>query len=308
MSRTRRWLELRVGSPGASKPDPRLAEGLLALGGRAVEERDGAFLTHLPEPEELEDFLAAARRHLEAWVDGESLSLDHRWQRHEDWATTWKRGLRTRRITPRLVVTPSWIPVEAGPGEQVVVVDPGMAFGTAEHGTTRGALRLLDTAGPGGATVLDLGAGSGILSIAALLLGAASATLVEGDELACEALRENLAANAVAERARVVEAWADDALLHQLGPHDLVLANVEWTKLRGLMEHLLGGVAPGGALVVSGLQHDDLASLGKVVAGRGFQEYARDVDEGWHSRLFRRPADAGPGGPPVPPAPSGTSG
>jgi len=308
MSRTRRWLELRVGSPGAAEPDPRLAEGLLALGGRAVEERDGAFLTHLPEPEELATFLAEARLHLEAWVDGDPLSLDHRWQRHEDWATSWKRGLRTRRITPRLVVTPSWIPVEAGPEERVLVLDPGMAFGTAEHGTTRGALRLLDAAKPGGATVLDVGAGSGILSIAALLLGAASATLVEGDELACEALRENLEANAVADRALVVEAWADDALLHELGPHDLVLANVEWTKLRGLMEPLLRGVAPGGALVVSGLQSEDLWSLEEVIGGRGFQERARDADEGWHSRLFRRPAGADPGEPPPRPAPSGTSG
>ena len=78
------------------------------------------------------------------------------WQAHEDWAETWKRGLAPRRITDRLVVRPSWTDFEAGPEDLVIVLDPGMAFGTAEHGTTRGCLRLLDHAVTPGDRLLDV--------------------------------------------------------------------------------------------------------------------------------------------------------
>ena len=148
-----------------------LADGLLSLGGRASEERDGWFLTHVPAPQEADVFAEEARLFLVKCTGLEDVEIRVRIQEHEDWAETWKRGLRPRRLTERIVVTPSWMDPPARPDDLVIVVDPGMAFGNAEHGTTRGCLRLLDGTVQEGDRVLDIGAGSGILSIAAAMLG-----------------------------------------------------------------------------------------------------------------------------------------
>ena len=107
----------------------------------------------------------------------EATGLDHIaltwcWQDHRDWSVLWRQGLGPRTVTDRLVVTPSWCEAEAPEGAVVVTIDPGMAFGTAEHETTRGALRLMDRALSPGERLLDAGCGSAILAISAARLGA----------------------------------------------------------------------------------------------------------------------------------------
>ena len=139
--------------------------------------------------------------------------------------------------TDRIVVHPSWIEPTDLRGEDIVIMlDPGMAFGTAEHGTTRGCLRLLDGAVRDGDRVLDVGAGSGILSIAAAHLAAASVVAIEGDSLACEALAENLDRNGVSERVEVVEAWATHASLVARRPVSGIIANIEAGLLKPLFD------------------------------------------------------------------------
>lgn len=296
MSRDRRWLELRArpapgdaGTGDSEAEEGLVAEALLALGGRAVEERDGWHLTHLEEPRDPAGFLEEARA-LVAGLAGRPVEVEARWQAHEDWAESWKRGLDTRRVTPRLVVTPSWIPYHPREGERVLVLDPGMAFGTAEHGTTRGALRLLDRSVAEGDRVLDVGAGSGILSIAAVLLGAAVGTAVEGDPLACEAMAENLERNGVADRVEVVEAWADEASLAALGPRDGCVANIEWRLLEPLVPGLVAAVRPGGWLVLSGILADQRTDAEVRAREVGLDLVDRDEDGEWRSLLLRRPA------------------
>jgi ribosomal protein L11 methyltransferase len=287
----RRWLELRARGPSdQEEEDDLLAEGLLALGGRAVEERDGWYVTHLEEPPDPGAFLEGARSVLEAMTGRVGVRLEHRLRAHEDWAERWKRGLATRRISPRLVVTPSWIPCTPEPGEEVVILDPGVAFGTAEHGTTRGCLRLLDRVVDGGERLLDVGAGSGILSIAAALLGAAEVVAVEGDEMACEALEENVERNRVADRVRVVSRWVDHASLPGLAPVDGVVANIEWGRLRPLVPALRTAVAPGGWVVLSGILAGELPEARSDAEGLGLRVREVDADGAWRSLLLSVPA------------------
>ena len=182
---SRRWLQVRVRARAdadlSSMSVDGLVEGLLALGGRAAEERDGWYMTAIEEPSDLDAFVARARSTLAELTGSDAIDLEVEWRNHEDWAETWKRGLAPRWVTPRILVRPSWTSPPAEIPAVEIVLDPGMAFGTAEHGTTRGCLRLLDGVVQTGDRVLDVGSGSGILAIAAVLLGAAEVIAVEAD-------------------------------------------------------------------------------------------------------------------------------
>ncbi len=287
-----RWLEVAVRAadrPGDETRAAELAEALLALGGRAVVEDDeGWMVTHLEAAPGRDE--GWAREQIEAAVGPDGFQLRVRVQDQEDWSEAWKRGLDVRRISPRLVVRPSWIPFEASAGDVVIVLDPGMAFGTAEHGTTRGCLRLLDGVVAPGERVLDVGAGSGILSIAAALLGAAEVDAVEGDPLACQALRENLAANGVTPHVRVHERWADEDFLASLGPADGVVANIESGPLTALLKGFAAAVRPGGWLILSGILDEEFEAIQARAAECGFTPTRTDLDGVWRSGLFRRAA------------------
>lgn len=285
----RRWVELKARSREGDEAAESLAEGLVALGGRAVEERDGWYITHLPdEPADevgLEDALHAQLVVLTGLSD---LDVEVSWRGHEDWAETWRRGLAPRRLTDRLVVRPSWMEVEdARAGDLVITLDPGMAFGTAEHGTTRGCLRLLDRAVSPGDRVLDVGAGSGILSIAAALLGADEVLAVESDPLSCEALAENVVRNGVEDQVRWEVRPADVDWLSAAGPVSGVVANIEWGVLTPLLPGFVGAVEPGGWLILSGILDTEWSQMREATEEHGFTFVELDEDGQWRSGLFR---------------------
>jgi len=285
-----RWLEVRVRSE--TVPPEVLVEGLLELGGRAVWEEDGWQVTHLGDP----GGDAAARRLVRGIVDhfagrrSHAVEVETRWQAQEDWAEFWKRGLDARRVTSRLVVSPSWIEPELRDGDILIVLDPGMAFGNAEHGTTRGCLRILDTLIQAGDRVLDVGAGSGVLSIAAILMGAAAVEAVEMDELAIPAARENLTRNGVDERVRLLQERVSSADLGDGPPMDGVVANIETGLLRPLLPGLCARVRPGGWLLLSGILDHEWDALRGAVESEGLRYDRLDGDGEWRSGLFRRPA------------------
>jgi len=275
-------------------PSPELAglvaDGLLALGGAAVEEKDGALLTYLLPPDDPEAFVAGARERIAEWLpEGTAVEVEWRWQENEDWAAEWKRGLGPRQVTGRIVVKPTWTEWEATPGQIVLDVDPQMAFGTGEHATTRGCLRLLDGALRPGDRVLDVGSGSGILAIAAVRLGAAQGVAVEYDPDANINARENFERNGVERGIRLVEAMADDALLEELGRFDLVLANILSGVIRPLLPsmHAALGGSPEGRLIVSGILRTESPDVIRDAGAAGFRIERVDEEEEWWSALLR---------------------
>ena len=166
----------------------------------------------------------------------DQLAVTWHWQDHQEWCVLWRQGLGPRRITDRLVVTPSWCEAEAPEGAVVVTIDPGMAFGTAEHETTRGALRLMDRALAPGERILDAGCGSAILAISAARLGAHHVLAVDIDPYACEAARDNAAMNGVTDSVEVEGASVTRVWLSGRGPFDGILANIQTEVLVPLLE------------------------------------------------------------------------
>jgi ribosomal protein L11 methyltransferase len=171
----------------------------------------------------------------------------------QDWAGAWRAGLAPIVVSDELVVRPSFAAHALAPGQFEVVIDPGQAFGTGSHESTRLALELL-AALPrslrAGMRVLDVGTGSGVLALAALRLGAAAALGVDVDPVAVAVARENARANGLAARAEFVV-----GSLEALGPRpfDLVLANLLKRELLPLLPSLVKHVRPGARVLVSGI-------------------------------------------------------
>ena len=284
-----RWLVLSVRT---ADPEllPLASEVLVARGSWAVQEMDGAVVTYVPEPRDPEAYVDEVRAVLaEELPDAAAPEVAWRWQANEDWAATWRAGLGPRAVTERVVVKPTWTEWDATPGQVVVDIDPQMAFGTGEHATTRGCLRLLDDALRPGDRVLDVGSGSAILAIAAAMLGARECIAVEYDPDANLNARENLERNGVEDRVRIVEAMADPALLEELGRFDLMLANILSGVIRPLLPAFRGvlGGSPDGRLIVSGILRTEAPAVVHDAETAGFRVVEVDEEEEWWSALLR---------------------
>ena len=287
MSRPDRWLVLRARLPADDPLRDLLGEGLLALGGLSVVEEGEEMVTYLPPPPDPEAVVKAAARFLADWLmEDAPPELTWSWQDDEDWSREWKKGLEPRAVTPRIVTKPSWTEYAPAPGQIVIDIDPQMAFGTGEHATTRGCLRLLDRVIRPGDRVLDVGSGSGILSVAAAMLGAGEVVAVEYDPDANLNARENLAHNGVEERVRLVEAMADPALIEAEGNFDLILANILSGVIRPLLPSFRGALRPGGRLIVSGILQSESEAVAASAAAAGLRVEEEDREEEWWSALL----------------------
>ena len=196
----------------------------------------------------------------------------------QDWVRLTQSQFEPVPITPSFWIVPTWheVPPQA---ERVIRLDPGLAFGTGTHPTTRMCLRWLATHPPGGQRVLDYGCGSGILAIGAALHGAASVDAVDIDPAAVQATLDNAAANGVALTAGLPE--------RAQGAYDTVLANILATPLKVLAPLLAGHVAPGGALVLAGVLERQTAELQAAYAPWLPLQVA-DTEDGWVLLVARR--------------------
>lgn len=198
----------------------------------------------------------------------------------DDWKERWKAFFHTTRVGERLVVRPSWESHEAREGDLVIVLDPGQAFGTGTHETTRLVMRELERRVKGGEDVLDVGCGSGILGIAALKLGAARVVGVDVDPIAVRVTDENAAENGVAIEASTTPVEEVE------GSFPIVLANIRSPILIPMTQALVARLAPGGVLVLSGLLAEEEAEIRAVYdAHLTFDAIERDGD--WISLAYR---------------------
>ena len=208
----------------------------------------------------------------------------------EDWENNWKQFYKPMEIGSRLLVVPEW--EEAADVERVkLVLNPGLTFGTGSHATTRLCLQALDTHIHGGERVLDLGCGSGILSIAALRLGAASAFACDIDEKCVDVAYENAALNGIG-RDRYTVRWGDvltdTALRQEMGSgYDLVVANIVADVIKGLSPHVRPFLKPGGLFLCSGIIDDRAQEVLQRLKDDGWDVIEQRSSEGWFSYLCR---------------------
>lgn len=190
----------------------------------------------------------------------------------QDWVRLTQAQFDPIQISDRLWITPSW---HDTPDENAVnlQLDPGLAFGTGSHPTTRLCLQWLDAQLKGGESVLDYGCGSGILAIAALKLGAGSAVGVDIDEQAIRASKANADQNNVQ-----AQFYLPDSVPE--GQFDVVVANILANPLRMLGEMLAGRTKPGGRIILSGLLDEQIEELSEIY-GQWFDIEPAEIDEGW---------------------------
>ena len=203
----------------------------------------------------------------------------------EDWAAAWRAHFAPFPVGRRLLIVPPWETPTAH-GREVLIIEPGRAFGTGQHGSTAGCLLLLEAIA--GATppsrALDLGTGSGILAIAAARLGVGEIDAIDSDPDAVASATANVERNAVASRVRCV---VTDAAAFEAPPFPLVLANLLAAAHRTLAARYSRLVAPGGVLVLGGLLEGEADDVAATMAAHGLPRFdARSVD-GWTSLACR---------------------
>jgi ribosomal protein L11 methyltransferase len=198
----------------------------------------------------------------------------------QDWNGQWARSVKPLRVGTRIVIRPSWEPSERTVGQIEIILDPKQAFGTGHHPTTSLLLEWLEESIRGGERVLDVGTGSGLLSMVALRLGAAMALGIDHDADAIDCAKEYAAVNGFGP-----ELALQCGTLTAAARHDLVLANLDRRTLLELAQPL--AASTGGALLVSGLLNDQRSEIVKAFAAVGVYSRREREREGWLAIEFR---------------------
>jgi ribosomal protein L11 methyltransferase len=266
--------------------------------------------TYLPIDEQTEEVRAQVEQAL--WHYGQMRPVGQLKVRHlaeEDWANAWKQYYVVQRIGTRTVIVPSWQEYAAQPSEIVLRLDPGMAFGTGLHPTTRLCLALLERYTQPKSTALDLGCGSGVLAIQIAKLGADRVLALDTDPIAVAATLENIAHNAVVDSVIAAEGSLGQGatLGHWLGAafdaeresptaaplpanssFDLIAANLIAKVLVLLADDLAASLNPNGILVSSGIFIDREDEVALALAAAGLERLERHQEGDWVALVHRR--------------------
>jgi ribosomal protein L11 methyltransferase len=281
-------------APGGTSVEPAFELVEEGLGARIDPTRPSIVRAYVParDPADAERAAAEAAEalgHLQAFGLRPIGELTTRIVHEADWAEAWKAHFPVMRIGRRIVIKPTWRDHAPRPGDVILDLDPGMAFGTGLHPTTRLCLAGVESAADrglvGGARVLDVGCGSGILAIAAARLGAASVLGVDTDPIAVEATIANAAWNRLAGR---IAARAG-SLPSGGEAFDLVLANLIASVLIALAAPLRDELRPGGTLLASGIFEDREADVRAAFEAAGLAVTTRTVEGEWVALEATRP-------------------
>jgi len=205
----------------------------------------------------------------------------------EDWQNSWKKYYHTKKVGKRLVIKPSWEEYTPQENEAVVSIDPGMAFGTGDHASTRFCLELLEEVIAGGERVLDAGCGSGILSIAAAKLGASTVRAVDLDEVAVEVAKQNVAFNKLEKNVIVEEANAF-AVINEIKP-DIILANLTADILTYFIPAAAEILERGAVIIASGILSSRWPELKEIIEVNGLRIERFLENAEWVGVLLRKP-------------------
>lgn len=203
----------------------------------------------------------------------------------EDWADNWKKYFEPARITHDLTIVPSWTDYEAGPSEKVIKLDPGMAFGTGTHPTTKMSLFALEQVLRSGEIVLDVGTGSGVLSIASSLLGAKEIFAYDLDDVAVRVAQENIALNAGTENIHVA---AGDLLKGVDIEADVIVANILADILVNLTDDAYRLLKDEGYLIMSGIISEKWNLVRESAEVAGFFLETHMIQGEWNACVFKK--------------------
>lgn len=215
--------------------------------------------------------------------DTGSLELTCALIRADNWDEEWKKYYSPIK-TGRLVVVPEWINYAAKKGEKIVKMDPGQAFGTGEHESTRICLYLLQKEIKGGEEVIDVGCGSGILAAAAIVAGARHADACDIDPVAVEAAERNARLNGVEGSVRIVLGSLEECAE---GKYDVILANITADVLIAMSNGFRDRLKEGGALIMSGVINSRAAQVEEAMKSAGFTLEEKRTDKEWTGYLWR---------------------
>lgn len=270
------WVTVTV-DPGTER-DAVLA-ALFDAGAQGVQEVDNAFVTHVPTADEAEALTRAAlSANANARVETKPLP-------NIDWSEEWKRSIHAQTLGT-LTVAPPWLAAGLDPA-RTIVIEPGMAFGTGEHATTRGVVRLLHGVIRPGDRVADLGAGSAVLAIAAAKLGASHVAAIELDPDAIGNAEENVERNGVGDRVVVIEGDAK-MLLPLVAPVRVITANIISSVLIELLPVMALSLAADGRAILSGILMSEREEMARALDDTGWRIEAEDHEDAWWSVTIAR--------------------
>ncbi|QOG24234.1 MULTISPECIES: 50S ribosomal protein L11 methyltransferase [Streptococcus] len=255
-----------------------------------VEQSERVRITgYYPASVDIEDIAVQVNERL-AELDGFGLEtgeieLTRQELAEEDWADNWKKYFEPARITHDLTIVPSWTDYEATTGEKIIKLDPGMAFGTGTHPTTKMSLFALEQVLRGGETVLDVGTGSGVLSIASSLLGAKDIYAYDLDDVAVRVAQENIALNAGTENIHVA---AGDLLKGVDIEADVIVANILADILVNLTDDAYRLLKDEGYLIMSGIISEKCNLVRESAEAAGFFLETHMIQGEWNACVFKK--------------------
>ncbi|MCX6144223.1 MAG: 50S ribosomal protein L11 methyltransferase [Ignavibacteriales bacterium] len=264
----KQWIEVTITSPA---PYQDLLIGQLGLVGfEGFLQEDASFSCYVPAAawkKGMEKKLHTLLGNFGKEFAGMHFSTTTKTINERNWNEDWEKSIGIVEATARIIIKPSWKKLrKRDKGKIVLHIDPKMAFGTGHHETTRLSLVLLEEYVCSGARVLDFGSGTGILAIAAVKLGAASALAIDNDPWAVENALENISRNRVPRKVKVVEG---DGRKLPKPPFDLIVANIDLPTITKTLAGLVKKLRPQGTLIVSGLLTTDLTEFLDLISHQG---------------------------------------